>query len=83
MGNISNDERTRRAQAAAELAASLQAAQSQAPATLQQSPAAAAEIKSKDTVSMKRDPSYWPPPHTADVHSGQVAEWIRHGWMVA
>jgi hypothetical protein len=35
------------------------------------------------TVKMKRDPEFFPAPHTADVHPDEVDHWKKRDWFVA
>jgi hypothetical protein len=35
------------------------------------------------TVKMKRDPEFFPAPHTADVHPDEVDNWKKRDWVVA
>ena len=43
------------------------------------------EVKTDEvkTVPMQRDPEQFPPPHKADVHPDEVANWQKTGWVLS
>ena len=73
MGNISKAERERRAAMAAE-----PVAETAEPAG--QTPGSQLDF---GTVAMTRDAAQFPPPHRADVHPAEVANYAAGGWRVA
>ena len=47
------------------------------------SPAVAEKPAEVVLVKMKRDPTHWPAPHTADVHPNEVNNYRVGGWHEA
>ncbi len=76
MGNISKAERERRAAMAAEPSTKPE------PVTEQDGQTPGSQLDF-GTVAMCRDAAQFPPPHRADVHPAEVANYAAGGWRVA
>lgn len=77
MAGISKAERERRAAEAEASGGSAEEGTSEA-----SQDEAAAEAEAVATVAMVRDPEQYPPPHAADVHPDEVANFAAAGWLV-